>query len=244
MKAVDKVELSMYDGLRIYLLSQSFIPYLIFDKKSYGLLLIGILPTLLSILFFEQILNIVGTGPTEVMGPDNQLMTMRTFIAYLIINSGFYALLTIVSNNDRFNEKLIRDLKLKSEQVRLQNLELEASHIELAKFNQHLQELVDIKTEKISKQNDALSKYAFANAHKLRGPVARILGLIGLQRMESNLGFPWFLEKVEGEAKNIDIVIKSISVDLNQIDEDYNNNHHSPSLPATSPARDENKTSS
>jgi hypothetical protein len=239
----DKIELSMYDGLRIFMLSQSFIPYLIFDKKSYGLLSIGILPTLFSILFFDFILNLAGSGPAEVMGPDNQLMTMRTFIAYLIINSGFYALLTIVSNNDRFNEKLIRDLKLKSEQVRLQNLELEASHNELAKFNQHLQELVDIKTEKISKQNDALSKYAFANAHKLRGPVARILGLIGLQRMESHLGFPWFLEKVEGEAKNIDIVIKSISVDLNQIDEDYNNNHSSPSLPTTAPAKEENKTS-
>jgi signal transduction histidine kinase len=229
MVEADTIELSMYDGFRIFLLAQSFIPYLIFDKKSYGLLLVGILPTLFSILFFEFVLDTVWKVHKEVIGSDYQLMTMRTFVSYLIINSGFYALLTIVSNNDQFNEKLIHELKIKSDQVRRQNIELEENHFELAKFNQDLKELVDIKTEKISKQNAVLSKYAFTNAHKIRGPLARILGLVGLQRMDSGLGFPWLLDKIEGEAKNIDSVIKTISVDLNQIDEDYNNNSLTPS---------------
>jgi hypothetical protein len=227
MRDAEHIELSMYDGLRIFLLALGFIPYLIFDKKSYGLLIIGIMPTLLSILLQEFILDKIGLGQNGILGADYQLMTMRTFVAYVIINSGFYVLLSIVSDNDRFNERLIRELKQKTEQVRLQNIELEHSHEVLGKFNKALKELVALKTEKITKQNDALSKYAFTNAHKLRGPVARILGLIGLQRMDSSLGFPWFFEKVEGEAKNIDTVIKSISKDLSAIDEEYVNNEDS-----------------
>jgi hypothetical protein len=48
----------------------------------------------------------------------------------------------------------------------------------------------------------------------VRGPVARVLGLIQVSKMKTDLDFPWFFEKVEDEAKAIDAILKRIAVDF------------------------------
>ncbi len=49
---------------------------------------------------------------------------------------------------------------------------------EIRSINENLESLVRQRTHELEKKNQALEEYAFINAHKLRAPVASILGLI------------------------------------------------------------------
>ena len=49
---------------------------------------------------------------------------------------------------------------------------------EIKHINENLEHLVSQRTEELEKKNKVLEEYAFINAHKLRAPVASILGLI------------------------------------------------------------------
>ena len=85
--------------------------------------------------------------------------------------------------------------------------------------NQHLEDLVLKKTEDIKAQNEKILRYAFSNAHHVRGPVARVLGLIQLSKLETDLNYQWFFEKVEHETKQIDDIITGIAKELDEIDQ-------------------------
>lgn len=53
-------------------------------------------------------------------------------------------------------------------------------------FNSFLLNLgnLDKSTKQLILQNKALKKYAFLNAHKIRGPLARVLGLVDLIHLQ------------------------------------------------------------
>jgi tetratricopeptide (TPR) repeat protein len=79
---------------------------------------------------------------------------------------------------------LNRKLKQTNEEVSRQSNDLIASNEEIEAINTNLEHLVHNRTEKIIEQNKKLTEYAFYNAHKVRGPLARILGLISLMEIE------------------------------------------------------------
>jgi signal transduction histidine kinase len=226
MLIAEPIEQSMYDGIRLFLISVSLIPYLVFDRSRPFSLAVCILPALCSIVFFDQITHAIGIGygNTGVVGADFDLMTMRGISAYFIINIACYILLTMVARNDEVNQRLIVELRQKTEQIHDQNRELSRSRQDLIKLNQQLERMVDEKSRDIRKQNEILANYAFTNAHKLRGPVARILGLINVSRLETGLDFSWFFAKLEAETRDIDKVIRSVSEDLDKVDHSKDHN--------------------
>jgi signal transduction histidine kinase len=59
-----------------------------------------------------------------------------------------------------------------------EEIETQAEHI--SALNENLEGLVVLRTLELEKKNKALEDYAFINAHKLRAPVASLLGLIHL----------------------------------------------------------------
>ena len=226
MLTMDVLEQSMFDGLRIFLLAVSFFPYLILDRSKPFLLILGILPTLISFLFFTPIVSLFGIPleQTSLHTRDFQLMEVRSFIAYFVLSAGCFAFRSIISINDRFNQRLLNELKNKASEIESQNGELLQKQDELNALNQQLEELVDIKTRNIKRQNEILIKYSYTNAHKVRGPVARILGLIQVSRLKTDLNFPWFFEKVEEETKGIDEIISKISRELGTVEQDEKEN--------------------
>lgn len=221
IRVTGSVEQSMYDGMRLFLIAVSIIPYLVFDRTRPVLLTLSVLPTFLSILFFDQLVEMIGIGysVTGVGGDDFRLMTMRTVSAYLIVNIACNVLLAVVAHNDEVNRRLIEELKRKTEEVNERNQELSRRKKDILALNRHLENLVDEKTTSIKKQNAILSNYAFTNAHKLRGPVARILGLINVFRLEKEFDPVWFVSRLEAETKDIDSVIQEISRELSQVDQ-------------------------
>lgn len=80
------------------------------------------------------------------------------------------------------------------------------------RFNKLLKTKVSERTLELSIKNDQLSEYAFINAHKLRAPVARIMGLVNLHELENDAinteNFVYLLKK---EVNSLDQIVRSIS---------------------------------
>ena len=69
--------------------------------------------------------------------------------------------------------------------------------------------------EEIELQNQKLLEYAFYNAHNVRGPLARILGLVYLLKREADkIGFidnDQYLEKLSESANELDLAVREMS---------------------------------
>ena len=136
--------------------------------------------------------------------------------------------------DDKFNVDEVRSL-LETEAQRNKELErlntqLKAQKQMLYKIIQELyekekdnllksEELVAQK-EEIELQNQKLIEYAFYNAHKVRGPLARILGLVYLLKREADkIGFvdnDQYLDKLSESANELDIAVREMSHYLNE----------------------------
>lgn len=99
---------------------------------------------------------------------------------WLLFNLLVYYLLYVVEDN-------IEKLDLAKSIIANQKNELELTNIELAQLNyslsmanQTLEARVDKRTQELTRKNDQLVQYAHFNAHQLRGPYARVRGLINL----------------------------------------------------------------
>ncbi len=219
MQNLPSIDVTMHDSLRIYLLVFSVTPYLLFDNSKPVILVIAILPSLLSFLFFESILSFFNVN-LSIIGlatEDYQLMPMRSFMAYIIVSLACYTFQTIITLSDRYNNKILSELQSQADEIEAQNEELIQSQDRLNEFNLHLEKLVNKKTQNIVEQNKVLIKYAYANAHHVRGPVARLLGLVRLSKIDTEVNYPLLFSKIECEAKEMDIVIKEQSDELNSL---------------------------
>lgn len=115
-----------------------------------------------------------------------------------------------------FEDLAEKNLELieKTNEIETQNEELMQGQENLYQLNINLERLVEERTHKVKEQNEQLIRYAYSNAHHLRGPVARVLGLIHLSKIDSDLDYPFLFQKIEEQAKEIDLVIKSINNEL------------------------------
>jgi signal transduction histidine kinase len=196
----------MYDGARLYLIVIGMLPYLLLDRKQIWLLSLAIVPSFLSILLFDEIMSLAGVGYKQLglVDSDYPAMWLRSLISYMACSSISFVFSSVVSTNDTINRKLIDKLSEKGK--------------ELSELNQNLEKIVEMKTQILRKQNEALSNYAFANSHELRGPVARILGLINVSKFDKELTFQWYVDKIEIEINEVDRLTKETSSRLALID--------------------------
>ncbi len=107
--------------------------------------------------------------------------------ALVLAVSFFYILKSRERKLRRYNELLeekvqmrTREIQLQNEEIQVQNEEISAQSEEILRINENLEEMVQNRTKELERKNKALEEYAFINAHKLRSPVATILGLINL----------------------------------------------------------------
>lgn len=72
------------------------------------------------------------------------------------------------------------EIQAQNDEILTQNEEIQSQAEEIKGINENLEQLVRDRTEEVLKKTKALEEYAFINAHKLRAPVASVLGLINL----------------------------------------------------------------
>jgi signal transduction histidine kinase len=92
------------------------------------------------------------------------------------------------------------------------NIELNNQREELHSMQHNLKEMVEVKVDQIVKKSERLKEYAFLNAHDVRGPVARILGLINLIEKENvNLNTNHTIQEIKKGTQEIDNIVRRIN---------------------------------
>ena len=119
-------------------------------------------------------------------------------------------------------EERTREIQTKTEEIQAQNEEIMAQAEEIQGINENLEMLVKQRTEELEKKNQALEEYAFINAHKLRGPVASILGLLNLLSKATPQDDTRIIrEHLHQSAAKLDAVVRSITKAIEKADNKY-----------------------
>jgi len=128
-----------------------------------------------------------------------------------------YTTAIIKDRHDDSNRKLAllnNDLYEKNAEIETQNEELSTHQDELSQINLRLEDLVEKRTLSLREKNEALARYGFKNAHNVRGPLARILGLINVSKIDESIPKEKILELIYIESQSIDVIIQEIAKDL------------------------------
>lgn len=110
--------------------------------------------------------------------------------------------------------------------VEEQNKKIEKQNEDILSYNQginyinhHLEQLVQERTEKLDEQNKQLIHFAFYNAHKVRAPLARILGLINLMKIEQDSNEEttrFYLKNIVDNIAELEQRIKTMNEEIKQ----------------------------
>ena len=163
---------------------------------------------------FVVLLSAIATAFFLSLNPrlDTELFFVRGGL--LLIAVGAFMIILIKARYDLTVKEIKARLALKAsnEAIQMQAEEIKA-------INENLEKLVRERTAELEKKNAALEEYAFINAHKLRAPVASILGLINLFRSASldNEGKD-VLGHLERSAFKLDEIVGSITVAIEKGD--------------------------
>lgn len=108
------------------------------------------------------------------------------------------------------------DLSIKEIKARLalqlSNEEIKAQATEINRINENLEALVHDRTKELESKNAALEEYAFINAHKLRSPVASILGLTNLmKKIEIHEEARVVMDLIHDSTEKLDSIVRSIT---------------------------------
>ena len=114
-----------------------------------------------------------------------------------------------------------KNLQIKNEEISFQKNAIESQAEELLILNEELIDLnkslegrINERTKQIFHQNKKLAEYTFTNAHKLRAPVASILGLINLLHQVEPDEQKIILNYLKTCGEQLDSIIHAISVNL------------------------------
>ena len=127
------------------------------------------------------------TASFAIRPPIWQTLPFYVCTLFAVAGSIFYVIKRREKKLKRYSELLeekvqmrTREIQLQNEEIQVQNEEISAQSEEILRINENLEEMVQNRTRELERKNKALEEYAFINAHKLRSPVATILGLINL----------------------------------------------------------------
>jgi ligand-binding sensor domain-containing protein len=146
--------------------------------------------------------------------------------------AGFLALVIVVAaalafSYIRYRERALKEAKIElekkveertleiqrnSEEIQAQNEEIMAQAEEIKGINENLEMIVNQRTAELERKNRALEEYAFINAHKLRSPVASILGLVNLlNKSDLNDDCKVINRHLLNSADELDNIVRSIT---------------------------------
>jgi tetratricopeptide (TPR) repeat protein len=112
-------------------------------------------------------------------------------------------------------ENLNKEISEKHEEILSQAEELVKANREISRMNESLELEVTQRTRKIETQSRMLIEYAYSNAHNVRAPLARILGLSMLMANEpSETRIKEYNERMHESALELDVVIREMTLRL------------------------------
>jgi len=143
----------------------------------------------------------------------NQRQTFLTII--IVVVSILLCIIVIMFRKQLAVHKLLKE----------QKAEIEAQSDEILSINDNLELTVSERTRELEHKNKSLQEYAFITAHKLRAPLASILGLVALiDKMDLKEEDKILIAHLDQSAKNLDVIIHSI---MDAIDKSDSKNQNS-----------------
>jgi PAS domain S-box-containing protein len=107
---------ALYDGMRIYLLAFSCIPFLLLSTRNWPELATGFFMPALIIIFCDPIISFLGDDSFFGSGSQSyHVNNMRTMIAFFVISGSSFSLKWLVERTEIQNELLIRALAERNE---------------------------------------------------------------------------------------------------------------------------------
>ncbi len=126
--------------------------------------------------------------------------------------------ITLVENQNELLEDKVKkrtvELRNSYKEIQAQAEELLSQQEEIKVINEALEQKVKARTAILERQRNQLKEYAFANSHKVRGPLARMLGLVYLiQREGTDIpeNIKQYLEMLAESSEEMDNIIKSLN---------------------------------
>ncbi|MBC8110683.1 MAG: tetratricopeptide repeat protein [Verrucomicrobia bacterium] len=140
--------------------------------------------------------------------------TLVAAIAVALVLTSLYALFFFLGRQKQ--KKLNALLSEKNLEIEKIAADLRHAHAEVMTLSEGLEIKVFERTKRLEIQNLQMRKYAFYNAHKLRGPLARILGLAYIMQIDENADTIDLMKKIEISAAEMDDVVREINEILTQ----------------------------
>lgn len=112
------------------------------------------------------------------------------------------------------NEKLLIEL---NSEIEAQAEELRQSNENIQAINENLEALVNERTTIIKEQSQQLVQFAYMNSHKIRGPIATLMGLIELLEKNNDPVFQaTLLTHLKTSSNKLDTIVREVSSKLEQ----------------------------
>jgi signal transduction histidine kinase len=216
---------SLFYQPRAAMLVMAIIPFVVFHFRERRHLVINLLIGFLGLFFFDPIHSFFGLGYYQLGHSESDYyftnVTYLCLYSFVVIGVGF--LKRMMETYERRNEELIEKLNTAKRQAEAQNEQLESKRYILSQLlDKKDNDLTDI-TEELARYNQELMQYSYTISHNLRGPVASMLGLLELQKLNTgDLDTHELLGHLERSVQNLDHIIR----DLNRIVDERQNKFH------------------
>lgn len=137
------------------------------------------------------------------------------FITSLLVVTLFLVQFNYSKKLKKYSTSLEEIVNSRTEELRNTVDELNHANEELTSMNDGLDLMVKNRTAELEDRNFQLTEYAFINSHLLRAPLARILGLTDLIRMETtDPKTQELMDKLFNSCEELDEIIKLMSTQL------------------------------
>ena len=220
-----------YLSPRIGILGGSVIPFILFRLEEKGWLFFSSIVGLLSLLLYDSLHNAFGVGYHQ-MGfsmAGYGYLNYSFIINQFVIIAAAIALKWEIERSQKVNHKLLYNLEQQNQEIQSQSEELNANQeklkeailiiekqkIELLSNNSDLvldikekeSHLIDANRELIT-HNERLKQFSYGISHNLRAPVARVLGLAELLKLDYSAHL---LTMLTNSARELDDVVKDFN---------------------------------
>lgn len=142
------------------------------------------------------------------------IVVFRQAIPYLVVYTVITILTSLLKERYARNQGRLTDLvailKLKNVKISDQHAKLQSSYQQLSELNKDLVAIIKKKTSRIAEKNKQLADIAYENSHSLRAPLARMLGLLHLIKVDPSQK-EYYISKLDEQALEMDSRICMIS---------------------------------
>lgn len=150
---------------------------------NYMALIIGASMFVLWEWYYSVIIVILSSIATSLFIYYNPTINIHEFVVEGGLLLAVAAVFMVLLIRARYN-LTVKEIKARLA-LQASNEEIQAQAEEIKLINDNLELIVQDRTRELERKNKALEEYAFINAHKLRSPVASILGLMNLMNKTS-----------------------------------------------------------